>query len=59
MFLFYKFDAIYIFMKYYDTYLHKDEKHNKYLRTLVQYHKWLVKGGLWAPIHLFPATLLI
>lgn len=39
MILFYKFDVIYIFMKYYDTYLHKDEKYNKYLRTIVQYHK--------------------
>lgn len=36
-------------MKYYNTYLHKDEKYNKYLRTIVQYHKWLVKGGLVSP----------
>lgn len=34
------------FMKYHDTYLLKDDKYNKYLRTVVQYYTWLVEGGL-------------
>lgn len=47
------------FMKYHDTYLLKDDKYNKYLRTVVQYYTWLVEGGLWAPFYLFPARLLV